>query len=88
MYQGADAWHTPQGEFVQWGGFSVSANSLDVEDDDYYLVANVPNVSDSPENEANARLIHDGNYMGRKNIISCSNCSHEWRGRITSEELQ
>lgn len=29
---------------------------------------------------------HDGNYMGRKNIISCCNCSHEWRGRITKDE--
>lgn len=30
---------------------------------------------------------HDGNYMGRKNVISCSNCSHEWNGRITKDEL-
>ena len=29
---------------------------------------------------------HRGNDMGRKHWISCINCGHEWKGRITKDE--
>jgi len=29
---------------------------------------------------------HFGNARGIKNLIACSNCSHEWHGRVTKDE--
>lgn len=30
---------------------------------------------------------HDGNYMGRRNKISCVNCGHVWTGRIMARDV-
>lgn len=57
MYQAVDPWREPDGKFVQWGSYRISANTLDERSDNFYFIASVSNVSDVSQNEANARLI-------------------------------
>ena len=53
----ADAWKTGDGKHVQFGRFDISAGSTNRDDDDYYRIASVSNVSNLLENVHNAALI-------------------------------
>jgi len=53
----ADEWRTAGGEHAQWGRFDISAGSKDPEAETYYRIASVSNVNNSPQNQANAKLI-------------------------------
>lgn len=57
MYLGTDPWNGASGQFAQWRNFTVSANSLDKNEADFYFVASVSNANDTTQNEANAALI-------------------------------
>jgi hypothetical protein len=64
MYQGVKPWlSASDGKFIQWGEYRISANSLDMHDEDFYFIGSVINVNDSGENEANARLISEAPNM-------------------------
>lgn len=53
----ADEWRTASGEHAQWGRFDISAGSKDPAAESYYRIASVSNVSNSDQNQANAKLI-------------------------------
>ena len=57
MFQGASPFTTPDDAFAQWGEFRISANSLDIKDDDYYRIGSVSNRNGAGQNAANAAFI-------------------------------
>lgn len=61
----ADEWRTASGEHAQWGRFDISAGSNDPAADNYYRVASVSNVNNSPQNQANAKLIAAAPKLGQ-----------------------
>lgn len=60
----ADEWRTASGEHAQWGRFDISAGSKDPEAENYYRIASVSNVNNSPQNQANAKLIAAAPKLG------------------------
>jgi hypothetical protein len=60
----ADEWRTASGEHTQWGRFDISAGSNDPEAETYYRICSVSNVNNSPQNQANAKLIAAAPKLG------------------------
>lgn len=55
----ADPWTSADGRHVQFGRYDISTGSHDVEAENYYRVASVSNINNSPVNLANALLFNE-----------------------------
>lgn len=61
----ADRWSSvPHGDHVQWGEYRISAGGTDERAESYYRIASVSNVNNSPQNQANAKLIAAAPKLG------------------------
>lgn len=86
LLQAGDQWRDAHGEHVQWGEYLISVGSRDQRDEAYYRIASVSNVSDSPANEANARLIAAAPELLEALRIAVRQNSHDML--MTGEELR